>query len=86
MVTFLNKFVTTYLYSVILSLGLATIIFTINILFAINISSRIYEMICVDSKATVEVLYTFSNISGMEDSNGEVTIYSLIFYIFVKIR
>ena len=41
-VTLFNRFVTTYLYSIILFLGLVAIIFTINILFMANISSRIY--------------------------------------------
>ncbi|MBU5677333.1 DUF4153 domain-containing protein [Alkaliphilus sp. MSJ-5] len=41
-ITLFNRFVTTYLYSVILFLGLVAIIFTINILFTANISARIY--------------------------------------------
>jgi len=41
-ITLFNRFITTYLYSVILFLGLVAIIFTINILFTANISSRIY--------------------------------------------
>lgn len=41
-ITLFNRFVTTYLYSVILFLGLVAIIFTINILFTANISGRIY--------------------------------------------
>lgn len=41
-ITLFNRFITTYLYSVILFLGLVAIIFTINVLFTANISSRIY--------------------------------------------
>jgi len=41
-ITLFNRFITTYLYSVILFLGLVAIIFTINILFTAGISSRIY--------------------------------------------
>ncbi len=41
-VTLFNRFVTTYLYSAILFLGLAAIIVTINILFTVDISGRIY--------------------------------------------
>lgn len=41
-ITLFNRFVTTYLYSAILFLGLMAIILTINILFTANISYKIY--------------------------------------------
>lgn len=41
-ITLFIRFVTTYLYSFILFLGLAAIIFTINTLFSVNMTHRIY--------------------------------------------
>jgi len=47
---------------------------------------KIDEMIYVDDTSSMEVLYIFNNISGMESLDGRVTIYPPMFYIFVKLK